>query len=348
MKTRILHTSVYKEDFMEQAPKDVRWFYHFLLSNDKIGLTGIYKIRLSEVLEDTALTEDEIKEAKAYLQENKKAFFYNNWVYVTNTEKFNKYSTGGKTALGYAREYYAVPADVIEYFLSQYEDSYLTKEYVDTIEEVLKGYVKGIYTPNKTENRNKKTESVKQKTEIPFSEAMKSKLRSKGIMVKEDGNIQLLVLIISAAILIISGPILLQKPKPIVVYGEEPKVVVELIASEEAELKTPSYPRDRSVEVQAKIEEVSTRMFGGHVESFKDLAFKESGFNPYAQNGASGACGLPQAMPCSKMNCELGDVDCQVEWMASYIERRYGNPTNALTHWNSRQPINGVDVGHWY
>lgn len=59
---------------------------------------------------------------------------------------------------------------------------------------------------------------------------------------------------------------------------------------------------------------------------------KESGFNPYALNKQSGACGLGQSLPCSKVlnTCgSLTDVVCQSEWIANYIKNRYGTPANA-------------------
>ena len=57
---------------------------------------------------------------------------------------------------------------------------------------------------------------------------------------------------------------------------------------------------------------------------------KESGLNPYAVNKSSGACGLFQALPCSKLPCSLSDVACQAKWGVDYIKNRYGNPANAL------------------
>lgn len=85
-----------------------------------------------------------------------------------------------------------------------------------------------------------------------------------------------------------------------------------------------------------------------HTSSLEALVMHESGFNQYAGNRSSGACGLFQAMPCAKMGCQLDDVQCQIDWGFGYIERRYGNPTNAWDFWQSRRPINGQDVGNWY
>lgn len=78
--------------------------------------------------------------------------------------------------------------------------------------------------------------------------------------------------------------------------------------------------------------EINKNLFGiEHWESWELLGTKESGWNPYAINSSSGACGIPQSLPCSKMECERWDYECQIKWMANYIENRYGNPTKALT-----------------
>lgn len=56
------------------------------------------------------------------------------------------------------------------------------------------------------------------------------------------------------------------------------------------------------------------------------LIGKESGCNPGAVNRSSGACGIPQALPCSKLPCPLDATGavCQLQWMENYVARRYG------------------------
>lgn len=72
------------------------------------------------------------------------------------------------------------------------------------------------------------------------------------------------------------------------------------------------------------------------------LVSKESGWNPLARNKSSGACGLPQALPCSKMASFGSDYETnpitQLKWMASYVNR-YGGWQGAYNFWQSH---------HWY
>ena len=63
---------------------------------------------------------------------------------------------------------------------------------------------------------------------------------------------------------------------------------------------------------------------------------RESGWNPGAYNSRSGAYGIPQALPGSKMASAgsdyLTNYKTQINWGLSYIKSRYGNPTNAWSH----------------
>ena len=71
------------------------------------------------------------------------------------------------------------------------------------------------------------------------------------------------------------------------------------------------------------------------------LIINESGCSPNAVNPDSGACGIPQALPCSKIaHCGVEPV-CQLRWMDGYVKGRYGSWDGALAAWNSRSP-------HWY
>jgi uncharacterized protein YabE (DUF348 family) len=68
------------------------------------------------------------------------------------------------------------------------------------------------------------------------------------------------------------------------------------------------------------------------------LIARESGCNPAAVNKSSGACGIPQALPCSKLPCPLdaSGAVCQLGWMNSYVLKRYGSWEAAKAFHDSR------------
>lgn len=63
---------------------------------------------------------------------------------------------------------------------------------------------------------------------------------------------------------------------------------------------------------------------------------KESGWNAHANNPFSGAYGIPQALPGSKMSSAGADwmhnPITQIRWGLNYISGRYGSPCNAYGH----------------
>jgi hypothetical protein len=63
---------------------------------------------------------------------------------------------------------------------------------------------------------------------------------------------------------------------------------------------------------------------------------RESGWNKYAYNPSSGAYGIPQAVPGSKMASAgknwRSNATTQVRWGLRYIKGRYGSPRRAWQH----------------
>lgn len=71
----------------------------------------------------------------------------------------------------------------------------------------------------------------------------------------------------------------------------------------------------------------------------------ESAWNFKAENPSSGAYGIPQSLPASKMATVGADYRTnpvtQIKWGLNYIKQSYGTPCGAWDFWNNRFP-------HWY
>ena len=74
----------------------------------------------------------------------------------------------------------------------------------------------------------------------------------------------------------------------------------------------------------------------GYVDS---IVSRESSWNPNAVNASSGACGLAQALPCSKMGPNWSDPVVALKWQYNYVNNRYGGYPQAVAFWNAN---------HWY
>jgi hypothetical protein len=72
---------------------------------------------------------------------------------------------------------------------------------------------------------------------------------------------------------------------------------------------------------------------------------QESGWRANALNSSSGAYGIPQALPASKLAAAGADwrtnARTQVNWGLAYIKSSYGTPCGAWNHEMSVDP-------HWY
>ncbi|MFB7125040.1 lytic transglycosylase domain-containing protein [Kitasatospora xanthocidica] len=81
----------------------------------------------------------------------------------------------------------------------------------------------------------------------------------------------------------------------------------------------------------------------GQLQCFSNIVFRESSWNPLAVNASSGAYGLVQALPGSKMASAGADwrtnPATQIKWGLNYMNTRYGSPCAAWSFWQSH---------HWY
>lgn len=69
------------------------------------------------------------------------------------------------------------------------------------------------------------------------------------------------------------------------------------------------------------------------------IAMKESSWNPKATNASSGACGLIQALPCSKVPGNGYDPVDNLRWADGYAKNRYGSWQAAHQFWQAN---------HWW
>jgi hypothetical protein len=75
------------------------------------------------------------------------------------------------------------------------------------------------------------------------------------------------------------------------------------------------------------------------MSSLDPMWARESGWNAQAQNPSSGAYGIPQALPGSKMATAGSDWSTnpatQIKWGLDYIKQRYGSPAAAWSFWQA-------------
>ncbi|MEW2509715.1 transglycosylase SLT domain-containing protein [Streptomyces sp. NPDC046870] len=94
----------------------------------------------------------------------------------------------------------------------------------------------------------------------------------------------------------------------------------------------------------AQIQAMARQMVGGgQFQCFSNIVDHESSWNYRAVNASSGAYGLFQALPGSKMSSVGADWQTnpatQIKWGLNYMNSRYGSPCQAWSFWQAN---------HWY
>ncbi|MEV0178130.1 transglycosylase SLT domain-containing protein [Streptomyces sp. NPDC050625] len=104
-----------------------------------------------------------------------------------------------------------------------------------------------------------------------------------------------------------------------------------------------SFPVQSSYTV-AQIQAMARQMVAsGQFQCFSNIVDHESSWNYRAVNASSGAYGLFQALPGSKMSSVGADWQTnpatQIKWGLNYMNSRYGSPCEAWSFWQAN---------HWY
>ena len=121
------------------------------------------------------------------------------------------------------------------------------------------------------------------------------------------------------------------EPEPTATKGAEAKAAPKSSAAPVAGTPDPGSAKAIAAEI------VAQRGWGaGEYDCLVSLWQKESGWNTFAANRSSGAYGIPQALPGSKMASAGADWQTnpatQITWGLGYITGRYGTPCGAWAH----------------
>lgn len=90
MKTRIIYTKIWKDDWFLELTDDAQRLFMFLLTCEDINLCGVFEMSDREIKTRTRLEGESLKKAKSDLEG--KVVFHNGWVRIVNNSKYYCYS----------------------------------------------------------------------------------------------------------------------------------------------------------------------------------------------------------------------------------------------------------------
>lgn len=124
MKTRILHTRIWDDSFFTELQPKEKLLFIYLLTNEKIGLTGIYELTNSRIKFDTQITESELKIMIDKFQKLGKFYFDNGWIVIVNASKYNNYTSSPKVRMAYNKELKEIPERLKKFATEVEADDY--------------------------------------------------------------------------------------------------------------------------------------------------------------------------------------------------------------------------------
>lgn len=96
--------------------------------------------------------------------------------------------------------------------------------------------------------------------------------------------------------------------------------------------------RARTQIIKREAKELVVKTWGEWAwNDFDWIIFRESGWNHKATNPTSGAFGICQALPKSKLGVDAESWSVQINWCINYIKNRYGSVAEAKNFWLAHQ-----------
>ena len=113
MKTRIIHTRIWEDEFFGGLNSKNKLLFIYLLTNHRIGMTGVYECSDRLISFDTGISIEDINSGKEILKN--KFVFYKGWIVILNCGKYNNYTSNDFMKKAYQKERESLPEDLKKY-----------------------------------------------------------------------------------------------------------------------------------------------------------------------------------------------------------------------------------------
>ena len=95
---RSINTKIWADEWFENLTAVNKLIWLYLLTNQQTNMLGVYEISIRKIAFETRLTEDQVREAFLLFEEGKKAFYYRNFVILSNWLKNQALNSNMKIA----------------------------------------------------------------------------------------------------------------------------------------------------------------------------------------------------------------------------------------------------------
>jgi len=116
METRIIKTRFYQDGKVSELSYEAQNLFMYLLTCKYINISGKFELPDRLIIFEHKCTENQLKKAKVELETAKLVIFKDNWIFVVNAEKNNKYRNSPNNEKVYNNELDRIPESIKKYF----------------------------------------------------------------------------------------------------------------------------------------------------------------------------------------------------------------------------------------
>lgn len=116
MKTRIVHTRIWKDSYFRSLNHSEKLFFCWLITNEYVNQIWLYECPDDVISFETSIPAKEIVKIKSKFQNDGKMGFYKSYIYLANAQKYETY-TGDKNEVAKEKIVKLLAPDVLGWYM---------------------------------------------------------------------------------------------------------------------------------------------------------------------------------------------------------------------------------------
>lgn len=125
MKTRIIHTKIWEDNYFAELSVEEKLAFLYLITNSRVNICGAYELPDRVACFDLNIDNSSWQRIKEKFIKDKRFMFYGVWVLVVNVEKYNNYRFSERNEKAYNKELQLLPSDIrIKFALEFTQDEF--------------------------------------------------------------------------------------------------------------------------------------------------------------------------------------------------------------------------------